>query len=151
MLSSVQFKRQKHRVCFLAVSVKFFAINNVQVLALPASDNRNSIRIFILLQPLPHLTLATCAVRAVFAPALFASLGYVAEVSVERQTVFRFSHSSASLIPFRICISFCCSTFYPRTRCNRAFLRSLRQCSLSFFCRIRRRSFFRCAALCHTR
>ena len=62
-----------------------------------------------------------------------------------------FHFANAEQIRFRICRSSCCSTFYPHKRCTRAFWQSLRQCHLSFFCRIRRRSFFRCAALAHTR
>ena len=107
MLSNVQFKRQKHRVCFLAVSVKFFAIHNVQVLALPTSDNRNNVRIFVLLQPLPHLALAACAVRAVFAPALFAAFGNVAEVAIKRKP-FRYCLHFLSLSLFTVISSFVC-------------------------------------------
>lgn len=53
--------------------------------------------------------------------------------------------------PFRIYRSSCRRPSYPHKRCNRAFWQSRRQCSLSFFCRIRMRSFFCYAALCRTR
>lgn len=50
---------------------------------------RGHCSILVLFQPFPHLALAACAVRAVFAPALFAAFCNVAEVAIESKPTVR--------------------------------------------------------------